>query len=447
MGNAALAGKPPAAPGKREPMTGNAQNTESFDVIVVGGGPGGATCATLLAGKGRRVMLAEKSRFPRFQIGESLMPATYWSFQRLGMLDKLEASRFPRKQSVQFVGASGKASRPFYFFETNPHESSTTWQVPRDEFDAMMLDNAADHGVDVRQGLHVSDVLFEGTRAVGVRAKQSDGTTTELRASVVVDATGQGALLSRKLDLKQPDPRLRKASIYAHFKGAHRDEGIDEGATVIIYAPNGNGWFWYIPLPDDRVSVGVVGTPEALYGTQRGDPQAVLDREIAACPAVAERLAGATQATDAHVARDFSYRTARQAGDGWVAIGDACGFIDPIYSSGVFLALKSGEFAADAIDEGLEAGDLSADRLGAFHPKLGRGVDAIRKLVYAFYSEGFSFAKFLRANPDQKDNLVSLLVGDVFREEVHGIFTPMSRVCDLGAPEARTAATSETCTA
>jgi flavin-dependent dehydrogenase len=306
--------------------------------------------------------------------------------------------------------------------------------VPRDEFDAMMLDNAAEQGVTVRQGLHVSDVLFDGTQATGVVTRAQTGVEQTIGASVVVDATGQGALLARKLDLKRPDARLRKASVFAHYRGAHRDSGIDEGATLIVYTPSGKGWFWYIPLPDDRVSVGVVGDPEELFGSDRAAPAAVLDREIAACPAVAERLTRATRQTDVHVLRDFSYRLDRLAGDGWVLVGDAGGFIDPIYSSGVFLALKSGEFAADAIDDALEAGDLSGARLGVFQETLAFGVAAVRKLVYAFYARGFSFADFLAEHPEHRDNLVALLVGDVFRKEVHEIFTPMARMCDLGEP-------------
>lgn len=420
-------------------MTAGPDGREEYEVIVVGGGPAGTTCATLLAQRGRRVLLLEASRFPRFHIGESFMPESYWPLQRLGMIEKLKASRFPRKHSVQFIGASGRPSRPFYFSQTNPHESSVTWQVVRAEFDEMMLANAVEHGVEAHQGTHVSDVQFDNGRAVTVKATGAEGTDTRIRARVVVDATGQGTLLARKLDLKQPDLRLRKSSVFAHYSGAHRDSGVDEGATVILHTPDGQGWFWYIPLPDDRVSVGVVASPKDLLARRGGDPGAALEQEIAACPAVRERLASATRATDVRVARDFSYVASRCAGDGWVLIGDAMGFIDPIYSSGVFLALKSGEFAAETIDEGLRTGNLSGERLGRFRGKLVQGIRAIRNLVYAFYTEGFSFAKFLREHPEQRDNLVAVLVGDVFRDEVHQIFEPMGKMCELPAEENLTA--------
>ena len=194
-------------------MTDAPPDANRVDVLVIGGGPAGAACATFCAQKGHRVRLLEKSRFPRFHIGESLMPETYWPLKRMGLLERLKASRFPRKYSVQFVGASGRASRPFYFHELNDHESSVTWQVPRDEFDAMLLDAAAEQGAQVCTDVRVSEVLFEESRAVGVVTSRADGGSDTIMASVVVDATGQGTLLARRLDLKRVDPNLRKASI------------------------------------------------------------------------------------------------------------------------------------------------------------------------------------------------------------------------------------------
>jgi len=368
------------------------------------------------------VLLAEKARFPRFHIGESLMPETYWSFERLGMLERLEASRFPRKHSVQFIGGSGRASRPFYFQETNPHESSVTWQVPRDEFDAMMLDNAAEQGVTVRQGLHVSDVLFDGTQATGVVTRAQTGVEQTIGASVVVDATGQGALLARKLDLKRPDARLRKASVFAHYRGAHRDSGIDEGATLIVYTPSGKGWFWYIPLPDDRVSVGVVGPIRHLIQGRQGDPQRVFEEELARCPGLVPRIADARRTMDVQVSNDFSCSADRAAGDGWVLVGDAFTFLDPIYSSGVLLAFASAELAADAVAAALADGDTSAERLGVYEQRMRRGVAAFRKLVYAFYSPEFNFGRFLRRYPEHREPIIKILVGDVFDRDYAPLF-------------------------
>jgi flavin-dependent dehydrogenase len=396
------------------------------DVIVIGGGPGGAAAATLVAQRGHKVLLLERSAEPRFKIGESLMPATWWTFDRMGMIPKLQASHFPRKYSVQFYSKSGRASSPFYFQETNPHESSVTWQVLRSEFDALLLDNAREHGVEVRRGAGVKDVLFEGERAVGVQL--DDGSNLSCR--VVVDATGRSAFLGRKLGLMRPDPELRKAALFTHYEGALRDPGIDEGATLVLYTQEPGGWFWYIPLPEDRVSVGVVGSIERLVTRRAGDPQAVFDEEVARCPALQPRVESARQAMPVQVLRDFSYRSSRIAGDGWVLVVDAFGFLDPIYSSGVFLALKSGELAADSIHAALAAGDLSAARLGAHGPGFLAGMEAMRKLVYAFYEPEFSFAKFLARFPGCRIDLIHLLVGNVFRPS-NGLFGSMGQMARL----------------
>ena len=238
---------------------------------------------------------------------------------------------------------------------------------------------------------------------------------------MVVDATGQRALLSRRLGLKSDDPDLRQVSYFTHFVGAARDGGLDEGATLILHTRGRASWFWFIPLPDDRASVGVVGAVEDLVRRYPGDPQAAFDGELARCPALAPRLAGARQLFPIKVARDFSYLSRRIAGDGWMLAGDAFGFLDPIYSSGIFLALKSGEFAADAIVDGLAADDLSAARLRRFEAEYVAGMVAIKRLVHAFYDPEFSFSTFLRRYPECRGSVVDLLVGNVYRKPVGGL--------------------------
>ncbi len=408
----------------------------NYDVIVIGGGPGGSTTATLVAEKGHRVLLLERDKSPQFKIGESLMPATYWTFERLGIIEKLKASHFPQKYSVQFYSSSGKASAPFYFYRNDPHESSVTWQVLRSEFDQMLLENAQEKGAEVQRGVSVHEVLFDGERAVGVRAKLEDGKIAELSAKVVVDSTGQSALISRKLKINKIEPKLKKASIYTHFEGGIRDEGIDEGATLILHTENKDSWFWYIPLPYDRVSVGVVGDLRYLLQNRRKSDgtlvhQAIFDEELAKCPPLQPRLAGAKQLFPVKVTKDFSYRANCIAGDGWVLVGDAFGFLDPVYSSGLFLALKSGEMAADAINEALEKEDFSAAQLGCFGPDFVAGMEAIRKLVYAFYTKDFSFARFLKRFPECQQGIVDILSGNVYRTDVTGIFGPMAEMCHL----------------
>ncbi len=411
-------------------------NINNYDVIVIGGGPAGSTVATLVAEKGHRVLLLERDGEPRFKIGESLIPASYWTFKRLGILEKLKASHFPQKYSVQFYSQSGKASAPFYFFENDPHESSVTWQVLRSEFDQMLLENAAEKGVEVQRGVSVHEVLFEGDKAVGVRAKLLDGNIVDLPAKIVVDSTGQSAFISRKLKINTMEPSLKKASVYTHFEGGVRDDGIDAGATLILHTENKDSWFWYIPLPYNRVSVGVVGSIDYLLQNRRSsegglDHQAIFEEELERCPAVKWRIENAKQLFPVKVTKDFSYRASQIAGDGWVLVGDAFGFLDPIYSTGVFLALKSGEMAADVINEAFEKGDFSGKQLERFGPKFVEGMEAFRKLVYAFYTQEFSFSKFLRQFPECKQGIIDILSGNVYTENVRQIFEPMATMCPL----------------
>lgn len=412
-------------------MAGTSRKEDHYDVIVIGGGPAGSTTAALVAEYGHRVLLLEREKFPRFQIGESLMPGTYWSFKRLGVLDKLKKSEFVRKYSVQFFSGSGKGSAPFYFHKHDPHESSITWQVLRSEFDQMMLDNAREKGAEVKQGASVLQVHFKGDRATGVQVKYRNGRIKDLSASAIVDATGRSALISRKLKTKTVEPRLKKASIFTHFKGAFRDKGIDEGATLILNTTDKDSWFWYIPLPNDIVSVGVVGDLDYLLQNRKKTPQKVFEEELGKCQPMQERLKKAEQLFPMKVTQDFSYRSSELAGNGWVLVGDAFGFLDPVYSSGVFLALKSGEMAADAIHEAIENNDFSAKQLGKWGPEFLPGMEAIRKLVYAFYSKNFSFAQFLKQNPECIDGVIDILKGNVYINDVTPIFEPMAHMCEL----------------
>lgn len=402
----------------------------TYDVIVIGGGPAGATTSTLIAQQGPKVILFERERFPRFHIGESLIPETYWVLDRLKMLDKMKKSHFVKKYSVQFVNANGKLSAPFYFYDNKPHECSQTWQVVRSEFDLMMLRNAQEQGVEVHEGTRVLEVIFENDKAVGVRIQQSDGTTAEIRAKVVVDASGQSAMLQNRFKLRLWDPVLNKGAIWTYWEGAYRDTGRDEGATLVIQTPNKQGWFWYIPLHNDLMSIGVVGPFDYLF-KGRGSHEQTYHEEVDSCPALKERLANAKRTTGYFATKDYSYRAKQVAGDGWVLVGDAFGFLDPLYSSGVLLALKSGELAADAIVEGLQKNDLSATQLGKWGPGFNAGVDRMRRLVCEYY-DGFSFGKFVRNFPHLKNTVTDLLIGDLFTERVDAVWKPMESLYEEG---------------
>jgi flavin-dependent dehydrogenase len=404
--------------------------TSSYDVIVIGGGPAGSTVSTLVADSGYSVGLFERERFPRFHIGESLIPETYWVLKRLGMLEKMQRSHFVKKYSVQFVNASGKLSAPFYFWDNKPHECSQTWQVVRSEFDKIMLDNAREHGVDAHEGVHVLEVLFDGERATGVRIKDADGSRRDVQAKVVVDASGQAALLQNRFKLRLWDPVLNKGAIWTYWEGAYRDTGRDEGATMVLQTPDKQGWFWYIPLHNNIVSVGVVGPFDYLF-KNRGGHEQTYHEEVERCPAVKQRVQGARRVTGYFVTRDYSYRSKQVAGDGWVLVGDAFGFLDPLYSSGVLLALRSGELAAAAIDNGLQNGDTSAATLGRWGDCFNEGVDRMRRLVCEYY-DGFSFGNFVRHYPHLRGTITDLLIGDLFTDRVDKVWGPMESLYEPG---------------
>ena len=388
---------------------------DRYDGLVIGGGPAGATAATVLAQHGRRVLLVERDEFPRYHIGESLMPYTWYTFERLGVLDWFDQVACPKKHSVQFVSTSGKVSQPFYFFQTIEHECATTWQVRRSDFDQMMLDNARRHGVEVRHGVTVREVVKDGDRVIGVQGDVKHGTRETFRARAVIDATGRDAFLSSKLGWKQRDPDLNKIAIFTYFKGAKRDPGLDEGATTVAYIPE-KGWFWYIPLSDNLVSVGLVGEAEYLYRETR-DPDAIFCREAEACAWVKDHITPGTHLGPMRVTGEFSYRATKTSGPGFCLVGDAFSFLDPVFSSGVFLALKSGEMAADAIHQGLEAsGEVTETTFETYDRDLRWALDQFRQLVLAFYNQTFNFGDFVRAHPDLHPRLVDALVGNVFAD-------------------------------
>lgn len=399
----------------------------ALEVVVIGGGPAGATAATILAQKGHRVRVYEREKFPRFHIGESFMPDTYWVLRRLGMIDKMKTSAFVRKFSVQFVSDNGKESQPFYFFENNPHECAQTWQVLRSEFDDLLLRNAREYGADVREETRVLDVQFEEGKKPRVRVRNPDGSENVVEPRVVIDASGQSTLIANRQKLREPDPMLKKASVWAYFKNAKREPNpLDEGATLVLQTREKKGWFWYIPQHNNIVSVGVVSDLDYLFGG-RNNPEQIFAEEVQNCPAVQRRLEGSERVSEFYTTKDFSYRSSQVAGQGWVLIGDAFGFLDPIYSSGLQLAFRSGMMAADAVSEGLYTNDLSAQQLGKWGPEFLKGMDRLKKLVYAFY-EGFNFGAFIRRYPQHKRHITDLLIGDVFKDCLDEVWEPMAEL-------------------
>lgn len=396
----------------------------TYDVAVVGGGPAGTALATLLQRQGHRCLVLEGSSFPRYHIGESLIPHTYGVLDRLGLLPKLRQSHFPKKYSVRFVAPSGEESQPFYFFETIEGDRAQTWQVERAEFDQLCLDNALASGVEVRMGTWGEEVLLENDRAVGVRARPGQGQSYDVRAKVVVDASGRATLIGTQLGLKGPVTGLRKASIWSYYRGGKRLAGVDEGETTVFMIPH-RGWFWYIPLPDDIVSVGVVADPDYLFAVTDDFETAFL-REVQLCQPLSARLEGAERTAPVRGLRTLAYRNSQIAGHGWVMIGDAAAFLDPIYSSGLYLALGSAELAAGCIHDALQAGDCSASRLGAFAQPLAQGIEVIRSLIHAFYNPDFHFRAFVERYPQYRPALINCLIGDVIDHDMSGFLQALA---------------------
>ncbi len=393
-------------------------NTTSPDIIVIGGGPAGSSVSTLLAMKGYQVELFEREHFPRFHIGESLIPFTFHVIKEIGLLETMQKSHFTKKHSVQFVSQNGKLSEPFYFSDYDPHERSQTWQVRRSEFDHLLLNNARSKGVTVHEGARVIEVLFEGRKAVGVRVKLENEPEKVVKAKVVIDASGQSSMIMDRMGLRQWDPVLKKGALWTYWKGAYRDTGRDAGPTIVIQTKGKKGWFWYIPLHDDIVSVGVVAGYDYLFQNRATkDLEAIYQEEVDRCPGLQPRLKGATRCDVFRAQKEYSYLATQAAGEGWVLIGDALGFLDPLYSSGVLLALTSASMAAKTVDEAMKSNDFSEKKLREWESVYFQGIDRMRRLVVAFY-DGLNFGAMVRKNPDKKGLITDVLIGNLFKDEL-----------------------------
>jgi flavin-dependent dehydrogenase len=404
----------------------------SYDVIIIGAGPAGTTAAALLAEKGRRVLVLEKEKFPRYHIGESLMPYCWFTLNRLGLVEEMNRRGFIKKHSVQFVTQDGRQSQPFYFFQHYDHPSAVTWQIERAEFDQMLFEHARSKGAEIREQTPVQRVLKDNAgRVIGVEAKGPDGKAFQVQAPVTIDCSGRDRVAAAKDGWFSRDPELNKLAVWSYWRGAKRDPGIDEGNTTVAYV-EGRGWFWYIPLKDDIISVGVVADKEYLFNGTK-DPATVLAREIEKNTWIRDHLAGGQQFGEYWVTSEFSYRSRHPASDGLVLAGDAFAFLDPVFSSGVFLALKSGEMVADAVDAALTAGDTSGDRFAEYGEVLCKGIENMRKLVYAFYDEGFSFGKMIKAHPEQRGPLTDCLIGDLFDLDFTALHMAMRNFASLPA--------------
>jgi halogenation protein CepH len=367
---------------------------ERCDVVVIGGGPGGSSTAAVLAGRGHRVLVLERESFPRFHIGESLLPAAWELWDQIGVTPALEAADFPIKQGVNFSMFSSKrdiqlltGEFPQYF------QRPYTYHVDRARFDSILLDNAARCGVEVRQGWEARDVLFEGTCAVGVEAGPVGGPYRPIRSRAVVDASGRSCLLARKLGWRRPDPALNKLSYFTHFEGAFRPQAstnspvpVIDGSTMTDIHTIEGGWIWYIPLAKDVVSVGAVLDADFVRDLHGLDMQARFDRAVGASPRITQWLSGAKQTMGTRTISNISYLNDSFVGDGFALVGDASMFVDPIFSAGVTLAIRGGVFAGEEIANGLEDGDLSAGRLKRYEDRIRHPMTKIFRMIYNWYN-------------------------------------------------------------
>ena len=405
-----------------------------YDVIVVGGGPAGSTTGALLAEKGHDVLILEKEKFPRYHVGESLMPFCYFPLERLGLVDTLMESGNPRKYCVQFVRQDGFLSQPFYFFQHFDHPSSTTWQVWRSEFDKMIMDKARENGASVLEETQAKSLIKSENRVEGVVVESKDLGELELRAPLVIDASGRDCFAAHKEKWLVRDPELKKIALWTYYKGAKRDPGLDEGATTVAYLP-GKGWFWYIPLSGDMVSVGIVAEHQYLFNGSTKDHAEIFQREVQNNEWIKEHLAEGEQTGEYRVTGDYSYRNRYCAIDGLALAGDALGFLDPVFSSGVFLALKSGVMLADAVDEALKNNQpLDASCFENYGKRMQSSIETMRKIVYAFYDENFSFGDLVKRGDHLRAALTDCLIGNVDDQDFKELFESMSDLAELPEP-------------
>ncbi len=388
---------------------------DTYDTIIIGAGPAGTSTGTLLAQKGWRVLIIDRDVFPRYTVGESMLPYCYFPLEKIGMIDKMKASDFTKKYSVQFVRKDGASSLPFYFKERLDHDAATTWQVERRDFDQMMIDHAKENGVGFYETATVANLIKDDDgRYSGIKIRNNRGEFSELLSNMIVDASGQAAFAANRNGWRVKDPCLKKIAIWTYFKGAKRGTGMDEGATTIAYLDNKN-WIWYIPLRDDMVSVGVVGDNDYLYRDVR-DPESIFNREINGNHWIKTHLASGTGIGEYFVTGDISYRSKYSAADGLVLVGDAFAFLDPVFSSGLYLALQGGVVAAEAIDHALKTKDLSASQFIGYSDRICLEIENMRKLVYAFYNPDFSFSSVVKKYPHLKGDLTDCLIGNLNRD-------------------------------
>ncbi|PKO59920.1 MAG: hydroxylase [Betaproteobacteria bacterium HGW-Betaproteobacteria-19] len=386
-------------------------SARACDVLVIGGGPAGSTAAALLAGKGHRVTVLEKAHHPRFHIGESLLPANLPLFEKLGVADEMRAIGI-RKYSAEFVSPQHAEQQRFNFGEAWDKSMPYAYQVRRAEFDHILIRNAAAKGAEVIEGCRVKDLSFHADGAT-VSAEHEDGRRERWSARFVIDASGRDTFIANRMRAKHRNPLHNSSAIYAHFAGVRRHDG-DAAGNISIYWFE-HGWFWVIPLADGATSIGAVTWP--YYMKQRAGRALddFLADTIALSPALVERMQGASRISPTEATGNFSYTTDHTHGPHYILLGDAYAFIDPVFSSGVMLAMQGAFFGADAVDTCLRQPERSKAAMARFDKLVRHGPKAFSWFIYRMTSPTM---RDLFMGPRNllrmKEALLSLLAGDIY---------------------------------
>jgi len=354
-------------------------------VIVIGGGPAGSAAGTRLAQRGHRVLLLEKEQFPRFHIGESMLPCSIPLLEQLGAMPRVQAADFLPKYAAEFVTADGSLKRRYAFRDGLVQGAASAFEVDRSEFDKLLLENAAEQGVDVRQGAQVVRFDLDAKPGVSVVARCDDGAETTFRAEMLIDASGQASMLAGRLGLREMDQELKNFAVFSHYEGASRASGEEEGDISVVLVPG--GWWWVIPLRNDRTSVGLVGPSRNLRG--RKPDEAYFDEQIASTPFVRDRLAPGRRVAPVRSVSDYSYVSRKLVGDRFLLIGDAAAFIDPVFSTGVYLGLVGAFRAAEVVDAALRSRNFERTQFLSYERETQKNVATYRQFVKGFYTPEF----------------------------------------------------------
>ena len=390
---------------------------EDCDVLVIGGGPAGSTAATGLARRGWRVVLLEKDAHPRFHIGESLLPMNLPILERLGVLEQVRAIGVHKAGADFPVHLPGRpwdgTTQVFRFDRALSPGSGHAFQVRRSEFDQLLFAHARANGVDARERTRVSAIAFgDDGRPSRVEAVAADGRALAFRPRYLVDASGRDTFLGNRLRLKRRSRHHQSAAIFSHFRGVRRRDGVDAGNITVDRFEY--GWYWLIPLRDDVMSVGVVCFPEYLR-QRRDDNETFLMQTLERTPSVRERMQGAERVAPVHATGNYSYQCTRMSGPGWVMAGDAFAFIDPVFSSGVYLGMNSAEHAVDVVDGALREPAREAALQRAMDRRLRRGLKHFSWFIHRFTTPVMQRLFSAPRNDWRLEQaVISMLAGDVF---------------------------------